>query len=448
MKVSVSDSGFDARLLAIADELAAHDIRRIDRRQRAKDFVLLFADRTGRERGWRLHRHEAENLEEMCHHHVAIGAGLLVESDAIADVERLRHVDLNVIDEVAVPDRLEQAVGETEGEDVLRRLLAEEMIDAENLLFGKYFMQSIVERNRALEIGAERLFHDDARALGEIGLTKHFDRRQRGARRYAHVVDALAFALEGLLRFFDRRFKSFGAGLQRHVVNRFRKGRPCVFVGLTVGAFKNRFLGERAKSFRVERAVRHADDPVFRQKAQDGEMEEARQELLVGKIAGRAKQHHDLRQLRADPGRHFRHGALHPRSWPSEFPHYARQSCDRTCPAARFTISPPLPEARPAFELDPLGRMKPLVRQNAKHARNISKKEPGDDRLAVRDHHRRERGASRLGGPDPLDFSRRLGDALEAAASDRFVPEPGDHKPTDCSRLDGPSARPSTAAAA
>ena len=35
---------------------------------------------------------------------------------------------------VAVPDRLEQAVGEPQREDVLRRLLAEEVVDAEDLL--------------------------------------------------------------------------------------------------------------------------------------------------------------------------------------------------------------------------------------------------------------------------------------------------------------------------
>jgi len=40
-----------------------------------------------------------------------------------------------VIDEVAVPDRLEEPVGEAEGEDILGRLLAEEMVDAEDLLF-------------------------------------------------------------------------------------------------------------------------------------------------------------------------------------------------------------------------------------------------------------------------------------------------------------------------
>ena len=123
--------------------------------------------------------------------HVAIGAGLLVERDAIADVEGLRHVDLDVVDEIAVPDRLEQAVGEPEGEDVLRRLLAEEMVDAENLVLGEHLVQRGVERDRALEIGAERLLHDDARALGEIGFAQHFDRRQRSVRRHAQVVDKL-----------------------------------------------------------------------------------------------------------------------------------------------------------------------------------------------------------------------------------------------------------------
>jgi hypothetical protein len=69
------------------------------------------------------------------HHHVAVGAGLLVEAAALAQAQRLGHVDLHVVDEVAVPDRLEQAVGEAERQDVLRRLLAQEVVDAEDLLF-------------------------------------------------------------------------------------------------------------------------------------------------------------------------------------------------------------------------------------------------------------------------------------------------------------------------
>ena len=136
----------DALLLAIADILAAHHLGRVDRQQRAEHLVLLLADRSRRERGRRLHRHEGEDLEEVGDDHVAKGAGLLVEGDAVADIERLGHVDLHVVDEVAVPDRLEEAIGEAEGEDVLRRLLAKEMVDAEDLLLVENLVQLCVQR--------------------------------------------------------------------------------------------------------------------------------------------------------------------------------------------------------------------------------------------------------------------------------------------------------------
>ena len=82
--------------------------------------------------------------------HVAVGAGLLVEGAARADPERLRHVDLDVVDVVAVPDRLEEAVGEAQGEDVVRRLLAEEVVDAEDLLLAEDFVDHLVQALRRL----------------------------------------------------------------------------------------------------------------------------------------------------------------------------------------------------------------------------------------------------------------------------------------------------------
>ena len=66
--------------------------------------------------------------------HVAVGAGALVERGAALEPERLGHVDLHVVDEVAVPDRLEEPVGEAEGQDVLGRLLAQEVVDPEDLV--------------------------------------------------------------------------------------------------------------------------------------------------------------------------------------------------------------------------------------------------------------------------------------------------------------------------
>ena len=86
------------------------------------------------ERGRRLHGHEGQDLEQVGDHHVLEGAGRLVEGDAVVDPERLGHVDLHVVDVVPVPDRLEEAVGEAEGQDVLRRLLPQEVVDAEDLV--------------------------------------------------------------------------------------------------------------------------------------------------------------------------------------------------------------------------------------------------------------------------------------------------------------------------
>ena len=50
----------------------------------------------------------------------------------IADV--LGRGDLDVVDVVAVPDRLEQPVGEAEREHVLDGLLAQVVVDAEDLV--------------------------------------------------------------------------------------------------------------------------------------------------------------------------------------------------------------------------------------------------------------------------------------------------------------------------
>jgi hypothetical protein len=103
-------------------------------------------------------------------HHVAIRAGGFVEARTFAETECFGNIDLHVIDEVAIPDGLEEAVREAEREDVLRRLFAEEVIDAKDLLFVEDFVQFGVELHGARKVGAEGLFHDDARVLHETRL--------------------------------------------------------------------------------------------------------------------------------------------------------------------------------------------------------------------------------------------------------------------------------------
>ena len=187
-----------------------------------------------------------------------------------------------------------------------------------------------VERDRALEIGAERLFHDDPRSLGEIGLGQHLDRRQRGVRRHAHIVDAPALAVEGLLRLLDRSPERAGAGRHRHVVERLREAPARPPSGACGRGGSN--AASRAMARKPSASIASSDTPMIRHfgmKPAVHEMKEARKQLLVREIAGRAEQDHDLRQLGADPDRHLRHSVLHPMQSAGEFPRSMRQKRDK-----------------------------------------------------------------------------------------------------------------------
>ena len=83
----------------------------------------------------RLHGQQQQHVEQMVLDDVADGADLVVELAAALDAEILGHGDLHALDVIAVPDRLEEGVGEAEIEQVLDRFLAEIVVDAEDRLF-------------------------------------------------------------------------------------------------------------------------------------------------------------------------------------------------------------------------------------------------------------------------------------------------------------------------
>ena len=103
------------------------------RADRPQHLDLLVAERVGLERGRRLHRDEADELQEMVLENVADRAGLLVEGSAVLDADRLGHRDLHVVHVAAVPERLEDAVPEAEDQQVADRLLPEVVVDAVDL---------------------------------------------------------------------------------------------------------------------------------------------------------------------------------------------------------------------------------------------------------------------------------------------------------------------------
>jgi hypothetical protein len=91
---------------------------------------------------------------------------------------------------VPVPRRLEQAVGEPQGQDVLHRLLAEEVVDPEDLRLLEGVAEHDVQRPRGGEVGAERLLRDQSGSVDQVVLGEHLDGGGHGRRRDRQVQQA------------------------------------------------------------------------------------------------------------------------------------------------------------------------------------------------------------------------------------------------------------------
>ena len=138
-------------------------------------------------------------------------------------------------DEVAVPDRLEEPVGEAERENVLRRFLAEKVIDPKNLFLGEDVVQVGVQRPCAREVGAERLFHHDSGSVDEGRLSKDAYRRQRRIGGHAQVMQPTALAFERLLCLLYCCLDGLSASSERHVVQGPGEGFPVSLGYLAAG---------------------------------------------------------------------------------------------------------------------------------------------------------------------------------------------------------------------
>ena len=133
----------------------------------SKSFAFSSRIASGVEGSGRLHRQQRQHLQDVVLDDVPQGPGLLVEGAAPLDADRLGDRDLDVVDGVAVPDPLEDGVAEAEDEDVLHRLLAEVVVDAEDLRLVEDVMQGALQLARGVQVTAERLLDDQPRALDQ-----------------------------------------------------------------------------------------------------------------------------------------------------------------------------------------------------------------------------------------------------------------------------------------
>jgi len=84
-----------------------------------------------------LHRQQRDDFKQMVLQHIANRTHAIVKSAAPGYSERFGHCDLHALHVIAIPDRLKEGIGKTKIEQILHRLLAQKMVDAEHGGFGK-----------------------------------------------------------------------------------------------------------------------------------------------------------------------------------------------------------------------------------------------------------------------------------------------------------------------
>ena len=111
--------------------------------------------------GGGLHGGDGEELHHVVLHHVAHGADAVVKSASSTDSFLFGHGDLDVIDEVTVPDGFPNGVRKAEVEEILNRFLAEVVVDTEEVGFVEAGVKVGDELVGGGKVVAEGFFHND-----------------------------------------------------------------------------------------------------------------------------------------------------------------------------------------------------------------------------------------------------------------------------------------------
>ena len=176
---------------------------------------------------------------------------------------------------------------------VLRRFLAQEVVDPVDLLLGQHGMNDAVKRTEALRRGAERFFVHDASAAGQVVLAERQGELPERDWWHGEVVHELRVPAQRFARHIEDVKQAAGvvgteppAGEQQAL----RKGIPCVRIRLRpeLGQYVVYVLAEVLVRD-ITAAVAHKE-PFGGQQAVHGELVERRQDQPLCQVTGRAKQ--------------------------------------------------------------------------------------------------------------------------------------------------------------
>src|SRR5580658_5226663 len=108
-----------------------------------------------------IHRDHAQQLQQVVLDHVPQRPTAVIIPATLSHAHLLRHADLDMIDKIPVPQRLEDMIRKPKGREILYHLLSQVMIDMIDLPLLEPPGQIPVELFGGFEIGPEWFFHDN-----------------------------------------------------------------------------------------------------------------------------------------------------------------------------------------------------------------------------------------------------------------------------------------------
>jgi len=201
-----------------------------------------------------------------------------------------------MVDMIAIPERLEDAVGETEHHDVLNRFFPKIMINAINLIFGQHTEKFVIERLRGRQVGAERLLYDYAAPLifllvGQPGTAQLFHDHGKYLRWRCQIKQAVA---AGVVLRVDLGQELFEFGISLRVIEFALKIEHAFAEPFPVGIYRRFRANLAAEGLIVAVASGDANDgELLRQQSGFAKVVERRNQQALGKIASSAEDHED-----------------------------------------------------------------------------------------------------------------------------------------------------------
>src|SRR5262249_10530831 len=104
---------FDEPGAVLRTDYTPSDLFAVDSPQRSQNFYFFVAYRVGSQIGWRFHRDQAKQLQQMVLDHVSERSGSLVISSPTLDPQLLAGGYLHMIDVALIPKVLKYRVCET-----------------------------------------------------------------------------------------------------------------------------------------------------------------------------------------------------------------------------------------------------------------------------------------------------------------------------------------------